>query len=111
MKSDTFDMFDVIFVIIIPNAFKVPCNTSGMHYGVTMWLFHVFMKGLSTARIARFSLRPTSTSEAAREKERILRTFLEVRKRPLQSYATNDAIADTDVAAMRYTNPSTILPT
>lgn len=70
-----------------------------------MWLFHFLMKGSFAAALnERLCLKPTSSSNLPRAKEGMLRTYAEVVKYLLQTYATND-IVKSDAALTSYIKP------
>lgn len=68
-----------------------------------MWLLHFFMKKPdATAPNSRISL---ASKSRERYKEGTLTSFCEVVNYPLESYVTDDLIAEIDTKIMCYTQP------
>lgn len=109
IRSHMFGAFDVISVTSFLPAFKLARDTSEIHDGAAIWFLHFFTKrSPAAASNARSSLKQTSSSNTHRAKERMLRKYRDVVHSLLQTYDTNDVIADADVALTRYVQPSTI---
>lgn len=109
MKTNIFDSFDPISIISFLSAFKLACDTNGVHEGAAMWLLHFFMKKPAAAALnSRISL-PSKSHR--RHKEGTLTTYCEVVNYLLETYATDDVIAETDAEILRFTQPPTKSPT
>lgn len=107
IRSHKFITFSSVSVLNFLSAFKLACSTNGIDESAAIWIFHFFIKGSFAAALnACWSLKSTSQSSTPRAKDGMLRTYAEVVNYLLQTCATNDVIARTDVANTRFTQHS-----
>lgn len=90
-----FDTFKPLSVISFLFAFKLASDTTSIHEGAFMWLFHLYLKGSSAAGLdLRLRLKSISLSSMHRAVEQMLGTNPKVVFYLLQSYAIDDVIAE-----------------
>lgn len=110
MKYYLFEAFDhnskTRFLFVIRIAWVTPW----VHVGSAMWLFYLVMKrSFDDLLNPHPFLAPTSSSNAPKEKERLLGTYQKMVSYLLQTCATDDVIVEND-ALMRYTHASWMTP-
>lgn len=93
----------------IPFTFKLAWDTIGMHKGAAMWLLPFFMKCLGAFAL-HFPIVLSPKSQKHR-KERILTRYSKGINFLLETYVTNDDIAEKDAENLRLTRPSNMTPT
>lgn len=95
MKFKTLDATEPTTILILPNDFKLACNTNGVYKGPTIWLLRQFMEKLASAvPKACTCCRPR---KKRRQGEGTLKTYCEVINYLRSSFSTDDDKAEKDV--------------
>lgn len=93
--------FEPIHILLFLFLFKLVRDTHDAQEGESMWLLPFFMKKQGAATLdSRFSLRFRSSRK--RQKEGTLTTYWEEVIYMLETYATDNIIAETDSKIMRF---------
>lgn len=91
------------------SAFKLPCDTRGVHKRATSWFLHIFIECPAAAALnACMALRAPSHKL---EKEGASTPYCEAVNNFLQTYAMYDVIVETDANMIRFRQPLSVSPT
>lgn len=108
MRSEIFDSFDRISVLSFLSVLKLAFDTNGVHERAAVWLILLFMK-LPTAVALNTGIVLKSKSHD-RHQEGALTSYGEAVNQLLETYATEDVIAEANADMMQLTQPSNKLP-
>lgn len=91
------------------SAHKLACDTNGVNEGAAIWLLHFFMKRLAAAAL---DVCITLCSKWHRlQMEGTVKTYCEAVNILLETYETEDVIAETNADMMHFTPLSNKFPT
>lgn len=109
MKAQNFNRFDPVLINCSLKYLKLFCNTSGGQEGGAKWALLFFMNNTASAVLnARLSDYGTDKklSRPARSKTRNFTTFTHIVNFLVKTYATNEAVAETESDITCFTQPS-----
>lgn len=99
MKFSIFKPSEFIFILTFLNNFKKSFESSGTHEEAAMWLFFHLMKSLVNIGLAH---RLGAIKENNLYKERSLTAYCQAVNYLLETYATDDVIAEEEADLMKY---------
>lgn len=109
MKLQIFDLSDHISIIIFLSGSNLGCDANGVHEGAAFWLLYFFMEHLAVAALsACIAIR---SKLHKRQEGGLVTSSCEVVNYLLETYSTDDVIAETDAHMMHLTQPSSKCPT
>lgn len=91
MRNEYFDTHDPISVLGFFKTFKITCDSNKVHEGTAMWTLPNFLKKLVGYT---FTSRIRAPSHSNRTVDKKLTSYLAVVNHLLETYATEDIIAE-----------------
>lgn len=98
-----------MWIIRVLHAFKIECDSNGIHEGAAMWLFPYFLKKF-TAAISAPCLSHGAKKSNYGVKDAVLTTKFQVVNHVLETYTADHIIKETDSDTACFVNPSNMWP-